>query len=62
MLGEKDKVLYDLLIGRFVVKPKDFQEKKYLKLLKRLKDIESYLDFLKKVNILKKFISKLKII
>jgi hypothetical protein len=57
---EKDKFLYDLLIGRFVVKPKDFQEKKYLKLLQRLKDIESYLDFLKKSKYFKKIYEQTK--
>jgi hypothetical protein len=57
---EKDKVLYDLLIGRFIVKPKDFQEKKYLKILKRLKDIENYLDFLKKSKYFKKIYKQTK--
>jgi hypothetical protein len=57
---EKDKVLYDLLIGRFVVKPKNFQEKKYLEVLKRLKDIENYLDFLKKSKYFKKIYKQTK--
>jgi hypothetical protein len=57
---EKDKVLYDLLIGRSEFKPKDFQEKKYLKLLERLKDIESYLDFLKKSKYFKKIYKQTK--
>jgi hypothetical protein len=57
---EKDQVFYNLLIGRFEFKPKDFQEKKYLEILKRLKDIESYLDFLKKSKYFKKIYKQTK--
>jgi hypothetical protein len=56
----KDQNLYNLLIGRFEFKPKDFKEKKYLEIFKKLKYTESYLKFLKKSKYFKKIYKQTK--
>ena len=57
---EKDKVLYDLLMGRIWFGPKDFQERRYLEFFKRLKYIKNYLNLLKKSKYFKKIYNQTK--
>lgn len=58
----KDKEIYNLLTGRFEFSPFDFKENKFLLLFQRLKELNRYLDSLKRSREFQKFINRPKIL